>query len=219
VDLGAAANNAFDSVLFIGDNYIIGQIQTSTSSHNFFPEWVKLIDVRVYIDTSGLIIGYLPKDADNGLIFDWDEWDQSNPLLKTTLQEAMEATAQAAMGETISGIQLSWYDWAHPDATHIMAAVKSINSTQENLFVSIPSSVTVYGAPSYSFRPMREITVKGWKTAQLIQTWPGGQQTTPGASHLFTGPLTLEQNTMHTFSHDRTNAVFSDVGIVIVYAQ
>jgi hypothetical protein len=212
----AVIDNVFTEMLFAGDNYIIGVVRASTSSRKSFPS-PKFVDVRVYADTDGLVMGYLPKDKHTALIFDWDEWDANNPIIATTLEEAMEAVAQAAYGKTIAGLQLSWYDWAHPDATHILIAAKSINRTQENLFVSVPSGVTVYGEPTYSFHAVTEQTGKGSYTAQLITVWPTGQNSLP--AYLFTGVLTLGKDAMYTFSHDGSDSVFSDLGIVIVYAQ
>ena len=213
MNLDDLANDVFNRVFFVGDNYVVGNVITHSSSQANGASPVA-IDVRVYADEDGLLVAYFPAGTRNALLFDWDEWDRANPVIKTTFQEAMEAVAQAGAGTSTAEIPLSWYHWAHPTATHLLATAKSVTASTENLFLSVPSGVTILDTPSYSYRFGRTFSISGSITIRLIVQNSDGEVVVDSSA--FSGDLPLDPDVMYTLKNSRTG-FFTDVGVAIVY--
>lgn len=81
------------------------------------------MDVQLYIDQAGWIVAFLTTGDIDANIFTFTKWDTAKPKLDTVLEEAMKQTA-TAIGQTIDPAKIGWYDWAHPNATHLAASAR-----------------------------------------------------------------------------------------------
>ena len=109
--------------------------------------FANVVDVRVYLDTSGLMVAYLTNDKPAAAIFQWPGWVSTSGKVTTVLETALISKTNQ-MGVTFPTTMVSWYDWEHPQATHLAAAAREGSGS---MFMHIPAGATVPERPSFSF--------------------------------------------------------------------
>ena len=158
----------FTDLVAAGDNYIIGRLPVNQA------KWgTSKVNVQSYVDKDAWVVAYLKSGDKAANIFAWTKWNTSSPKLDTVLEEALQKTA-SVVGQTIDSKKIVWYDWAHPEATHLSAAARyGVGKT----FIAIPEAATVYGKPSYSWNT-QSVRVQAHiilnRTGQLTLTKLGG---------------------------------------------
>ena len=187
VDFDTLIRNHFTQLRFHGDNYIVGTIPVPQT----FIGTPISVNVHVYADTEGWRLVYLTQDKLAAEMFRWTDWNPgegeiSPDPVRTVFAWALEEIAKDLGEAAAAGLgpdQLGWYDWANPEATHLLAGVRVLT---EQLYMGLPAEgigLTIFGKPSFSFNSTG---------SQLVLTRQGEPGKTISSFVLFTvGELDL----------------------------
>jgi hypothetical protein len=130
----------------VGDNYIIGR----TSIPNFGGD----INVRVYADTDGWLVAYLPMTEPTAEIMKWETTNKNTPNfgpITTTLEDALIKAGNAA-DVGVNTNEIKYYDFEFPNANHMMIFVRTepIDGFHR-LQVEIPEDYMLFEASYYHY--------------------------------------------------------------------
>jgi len=207
VDFDTIITSVFTDMISVGDNYIIGT--TSVEREVWASSLITSIEVRIYVEDSGLLLAYLTSDLELAELFRWTGWDPLGSTLDTVLGEALGLTAKA-FGQPFDPTSLSWYHWAFPDATNFAAAARAGTG---NMFIALPASpAIILDGPSYSWHSLRrDITFSG-------NTLVKGQTGSLTLSKEGASPITLEASLGIHVTQFSVQAVVLDVGAIYTFA-
>ena len=207
------AENAFKTVEKKTDQYIVGSVALDD-----YPE---SDDVHVYVDISGWIISYYLSGEKVSKIIDWKEYS-GGEIPSSKLEDALIKIC-AEMYQLISSI--TYYDFRHPNATHIMIITDEISKNgTESFRIMVPATHFVYsrtwshaqhyarcctGSQTGNIKIDEELLNSGTGTTSGWKIW-GGDIT----------PLQLYPDVFHevTLYNPKSN-YDSFVGIVIIYVE
>ena len=112
------------------------------------------MNVRVYADTDGWLVAYLPMTKPAAEIMKWETADVNNPkfgVISTTLEEALIKAGDAAK-VGIDKNEIKYYDFEFPNANSMMIFVRTKATHGYNIVqVMIPANYTLFEASYYHY--------------------------------------------------------------------
>ena len=136
----------FNVVYRVGDNYIVGNTP--------IPDFGGNMNVRVYADTDGWLVAYLPMTKPAAEIMKWETTSYDTPkfgAISTTLEEALIKAGDAAK-VGIDKNEIKYYDFEFPNANRMMIFVRTKATHGYNrVQVKIPADYTLFEASYYYY--------------------------------------------------------------------
>jgi hypothetical protein len=126
------AKSAFASIERETPDYIIGTVALAQHTEEQYP--------HLYVSTDGWIVAYYPNDKKSSWILPWADY-AGGPLSSTYLSKAVGKVATAVGG---TANDLKYYDFRYPDASKMMIILESKASGNNDFYVTIPTTFTVY---------------------------------------------------------------------------
>lgn len=136
----------FASVEQVGDNYIVGVVPIEN--------WGGNIDVHLYADADGWLVGYLKKSEPASEIMQWSG-DVNSPnigvITTTTLEQALYKAGDVSGVGIVAG-NIKYYDFEYPNANRMLIVAKTQASEGSSIHqLEIPADYMLFEASYYHY--------------------------------------------------------------------
>ena len=136
--------NAFDSLSFAGDGYIVGTTNISVGG-----PYVGGVAIQLYADTGGSVVAFQSAHAPSPMsVVHWgSDCNNTNgacnsPLATTLLHKGLAFVADELGGS--DPVNPSFYHWQYPKAEQVLILADMVKNGKDDMQVHIPATATVY---------------------------------------------------------------------------
>ena len=210
----------FQAFVDAGTNYIIGEISVPRYEKFSSAFLSTLSTIHVYMDTSGNIVAFIPKDSPLDLM----QWNPAGgtTISRTTLSTITTTTLEDALlrvvnaGGYTSYSPLTYSHWQYPDATQLTLAAaltSRVSDRPGRIDIFVPQNVTLY-----------EVAYSYWMASGLGGSFELNDKIVESVTGVIkaVGLDTTTEFTpgqLHRISIERGTADGADVAIVIISRQ
>jgi hypothetical protein len=142
-DLSTLAD-AFDSLSFAGEGYIVGTIDVSVGG-----PYTGGVEILLYADTGGSVVAFQSAHAPSPMgVVDWgNDCPKGNSSCNSPLATTLLHKGLAFVTDELGGsapVNPSFYHWQYPEAEQVLILADMVKSGKDDMQVYIPATATVY---------------------------------------------------------------------------
>jgi hypothetical protein len=142
-DLSTLAN-AFDSLSFAGEDYIVGTTNISVGG-----PFTGAVEILIYADTGGSVVAFQSAHEPSPMsVVHWGSdcnyasQTCNSPLATTLLHKGLAFVADELGGG--DPVNPSFYHWQYPEAEQVLILADMVKSGKDDMQVFIPATATLY---------------------------------------------------------------------------
>jgi len=132
------ATEAYTQILTLSATHSVGTINIANYGGSD--------NIHVYVDTEGWIVAYLERGEELGSIIQWSGIDYNSPVIKTTLEDAINSVCKKINVDFADvKTDIKYYNFEYPDAENMLIFINMIvGEGDEYTTLFFPESYTLY---------------------------------------------------------------------------